>query len=322
MPNVNPTGVAAQKSGTVTAPSGPITWTASPSGTVNASGGGQQLNSTGTNASDGSSTRDTECSLVGQSPYLTIDYSLDNTQRQAQVTLKSATSQLSLAVSNVNAMVTSGTATVSGSMQGSAVNWQGPVDLTSNPLVAGAVPGWPKGAFTAELQRAALFAPVEKALAPPSPIPVAAGGTVPKHMDDAYGVIGRAGAWCVGGAMAGGIATGPAAPGGAFWGCVGGATASILGDWVSAIEGEVQPTPPVPPPGFPDGSQPEPVGPVLTYSHDDPPPPPPSGDPDYTPPAPGGSTDPGADGGDSGDDDGGGGSSGEGVDDKPGLQPK
>lgn len=314
MPRLAPTGDAAQKSGTITTTKGQITWTLAPDGTAHAESGGQELDSTGTGASDGSATQNTEYSLTGKPPYLTIDYTLDKANRQAQVTLKSDASQLSLAITNINATVTSGTATVSGSLRGSAVNWQATVDLTSNPLLPGAIPGWPKGAFAGELQNASLFAPAANVVAPPSTTPGAGGAADPKHAFGVVGVLENAGAWCLGGAIAGSSAAPETLGTSVVAGCVGGTVASLLSDWVSWANQPDVPAEPPPPIDLPATE--EVTGPVVTFSHDDPPPPPPPQGGDGNGDDDGG--DDGSQGGDGGD--GGDGGLGEGIDDQPGHQ--
>jgi hypothetical protein len=272
-------------SGIINTPKGKFTWTVASDGTVHAEGNGQELKATGTDASDGSSTSHTEYSLVGQSPYLTIDFAANNPNRQVEVTLRSRKSQLRLAIANIDASGKSGTATVSGTLGQSRVNWKGPVDLTSNPLRAGAVAGLPKGAFATELQRAAPFVAVAKAVAGRPKVTTGSavakavggrpkattGGTDPVVVYSVGGVIERAGAWCVGGAVAS-SELGP----GAVLGCVGGAAGSLLsefGKWWD--EGDVEAEPPPP---FDIPPSPEPTEPDTETSHEDPPPPPSGGD--------------------------------------------
>ena len=141
--------------------------------------------------------------------------------------------------------VTSGIATLSGTWNGAAVHWTGHVDLTSNPLATRPIAGWPAGAFATELRQAAFFAPLGNALARSivrAPIPVGAppsatvGSQGVHHMDSAGGVLGRAGAWCVGGAIGGASAVPESGPLGPILGCAGGAVGSLLGDLVSYLD--------------------------------------------------------------------------------------
>ena len=279
-------GIKVVKDGTLETSGGPITWTLAANGTLNAEGGGQKLTITGTDESDGSWQRHSVFSRVGADPYLTIHAAIANAARSAGTTLEAGQSQLTLAITHIDAAVTSGTATVSGTLAGAAVNGTGPVDLTSNPLAGRAVPEWPQGAFKVELQETAFFAPLAKTLAPqttaaPPPVKATTGTRGGLHIESAGGVIGRAGAWCLGGAIAGSGA-GPETFGASILlGCTGGATASILNDFVSWLDEPVPDPEPLPIIDLP--LDPPDSGPSTQTQPDDPPPPPLSDPPDSGP---------------------------------------
>lgn len=324
-----------ETNGRVETPSGPVVWTRGAPGALNAEGGGQQLTIAEVDDSDVSWQSNVAFSKVGAAAYLTIQASTRNSQRSTTTTLTAGQSRLTLAITQINAAVTSGTGTVSGTLNGRAVNWTGTVDLTSNPLTGNAVPGWPQGAFAAEFQQAAVFSPLVRELATPAPKPVAfppAGsiGDEPSHAPavkspaDVGGSLGNAGAWCIGGAVAGSKGAGWV---GALWGCAGGATGSILYDlwnWYNApapFNPAPLPTVPIvdPPPDYP----PPEVDPPVPLPDPTPPPAPPPDDP-TPPPDPVDSTGTGSGAGavpGSIDQPSGGDGGGEGIDDKPGHQP-
>jgi hypothetical protein len=265
--------------GTLTTPNGPINWTMSSNGTLEAEGGGQKVTATGNNASDGSFQKHADYARTGQPPYLTMDLDCEAAERKAQFRLIAGSSQLTLAVSNIDARVTSGTATLSGTWHGAPVHWTGPADLTSNPLVSRPTVGWPKGAFTTELSATRFFAPLGKALAQMvTAPPTATTGNEGVHMESASGVVGRAAAWCIGGAIAGASGDAVTFGGASVLGCAGGVAASLLNDlvtWADSNDDGPIIEPPVIDPPPPD---PEPTGPDTQTQPDDPPPPPPSGD--------------------------------------------
>jgi hypothetical protein len=305
-------------SGTLQTPAGPITWTREAGGSLNAEGGGQQFTLTGTDDSDGSWQRNAAFSTAGAAPYLTIDAVTQNAQRSVATTVTAGQSQLTLTITGINAAVTSGTATVSGTLNGSAVNWTGPVDLTANPLTGNTVPGWPQGAFAAELQQASFFNPLVSTLAPPPPKPVAfppAGstGTGSAHAPadispaDVGQNLGAAASACIGGVVAG-------AKGG-WWGiglgCLGGAAGVelySLWSWYTAPDPPLPPLPPPdppvewqsnypPPPVDPPTPLPDPGGgpPIPTQPPPvDPPATPPPVDPPAPLPGPDGGSGPGS----------------------------
>jgi hypothetical protein len=296
------------KIGHVNTPQGPITWTMSSDGALSAQGGGQTLASSSRSETDGSWQWHESFSRSGEAPYLTIESNGDAGARKVELTVRAGSSVVTLTVTNIDPGVRSGTATVSGSVAGSAVSGGGPVDLTSNPLVGRQVPGWPEGAFAAEIQQAGFFAPLARSLVvhttPPHPVPPhpvstgTDGGPVIKPMS-VGGVFARAGAWCLGGAIGGS----EGGPGGIAIGCVGGAVGSLVGDlvtWVDeSAESGVEPDP-VPPIVIHD--DPEPIGPVTQTQPDDPPPPPPGdGSGGEGPTGSGGDTGDTGDGGDTSD---------------------
>jgi hypothetical protein len=266
---------ASPTGGTIATPKGPITWTQSPDGTIKASGGGQTLAASGQNRSDGSFQKHAAYARTGQAPYLTMDLVSEAAQHSVALTLSAGASHLTLTIANIDAGETSGTAILSGMWKGAPVHWTGHADLTSNPLVGSPIKGWPAGAFTTELNEAAFFAPLEKALAQTvvqsrAATTGARGGLL--HIQDAApGTVGRAAAWCVGGAVAGSK--------GGIWGvalgCAGGALASLASDLISWEYPDIPDDPP-PPPDPP--MDPEPTGPFTQTVPDDPPPPPDGGE--------------------------------------------
>jgi hypothetical protein len=291
VPGASPTG------GTIATPNGPITWTQSSDGTINAEGGGQILTASGRNESDGSFQKQANYARTGQEPYLTMDL-VGEARHQVGCTFSAGSSRLTLTVANIDANETSGTATLSGMWNGGAVNWTVHADLTTNPLVSRPIRGWPAGAFATELKETAFFAPLEFIFAQTiarsrSSTTGSSGGS--RHIEDApLGVAGRAVGWCVGGVIAGsggGIA-------GILLGCAGGVTGSLLNDLVSWMFHDI----PIDMPPNPDPPMdPEPTGPVTQTQPDDPPPPPDGGG------SGGGGGGGGGDGGDAGGGAGGGG---------------
>jgi hypothetical protein len=348
--NVFPAGTKVQpgRSGTLDTSAGPIAWKVGDDASVSAEGAGQQLTITVSADGNGSWARRSAYALTGGGTYLTIDAALHSAERSATATIRGHMGDVShkgsfhpiphltLTLTNIDAAVRSATATVSGK----SVIWTGAVDLTSNPLTGKPVPGWPQGAFAAELQRAGFFAPLGAIMAgatQAAPLPgkttVGSGGG--HVMENVAGVVGRAGSWCVGGVIAGSGA-GPETVGmSMLLGCVGGATASLASDLVTWADESgvldqlfsritiptVFPIPDPSPPALP----PDPGSdPVTQTPPDDPLPPPPSdGDPDPGPqssvdPNGGGDVDPN-DGGDGG---GGGGGGGKKIDDEGPVEEK
>ena len=242
---------------TINTPQGQIQATAS-DGTINAEGGGQTLVANGQSNADGSWQSRTDYAQTGQPPYLTIQLASTPNQK-ASLAFASGASQLTLAVSVINA--TSGTATLSGTWNGAAVNWTGHADFTTNPLTTNPVAGWPKGAFASQVQTAAFFAPLESFLAPQ----IAPKGAVRDKSTGA--VILDAAAWCAAGAsqavVTGLVSTSGAAATNPVSGtalavigiaaCVTNAGASIVGD----LSGDDIPADPPPDPDPP--TDPEPI---------------------------------------------------------------
>jgi hypothetical protein len=285
---------ASPTGGTITTPNGPITWTQSTDGTINAEGGGQKLLASGQNQSDGSFQKHATYARTGQAPYLTMDLVRDVAQHKAALTLTAgssanapaaarvtsgttrgtridqpivdaATSRLTVTVTNIDAHETSGTATLSGRWNGVAVNWTGQANLTSNPLTH-RIAGWPAGAFTTQVKQTQFFAPLEilfvRAVVSRAPTPHGGGsGSGGLHIeDDTAGQEGRAVAWCVGGI----VANAGSGPLGMILGCAGGAGASLLSDLASWLWPNIpdEPTPnpdlPLPDPYEPPDTQTQP----------------------------------------------------------------
>jgi uncharacterized membrane protein YgcG len=285
------------KSGTLTTPRGPITWTQSSDGSIEAEGGGQKVTASGHDESDGSWQKHAEYAETGEASYLTMKSVGEVAEHKVEFTLSSGASRLTLMVADIDARVTSGTAILSGTWNGAAVHWTGHADLTSNPLVSRPIAGWPAGAFATELPKAAFFAPLGDALArtviSPPPATTSRGGL--HHMESTAGVLGRAGAWCVGGAIMGAKASPPTV----LLGCAVGGASSLVADLVTWLDDDGPTGEPPPPIDFPP-TDPEPIGPVTDTQPDDPPPPE-SGDGGGS----GGGEGEGGDGGDGGEGDGG-----------------
>jgi hypothetical protein len=278
-------------SGTLMTPQGPITWTRTSEGSIVAEGGGQKLTASGHNESDGSWQQRVVYARTGKSPYLTIESVGNVAEHTIEVTFSDGSSRLTLQVANIDALVTSGTATLSGTFKGAAVHWTGHVDLTSNPFVGQPIGGWPTGAFAAEFREAAFFPPLGKAisqklsLVPASPSGVGlpqAGGPLKIQPLTFEGFLGRALAWTIGGGIGVAVATAVTAAtenpelGAQVGAEVGGAVASGLNDLVTAVDDKDAPVDSLPVPSVFDVPplDPEPTtGKSSSASQDDPPPP-------------------------------------------------
>jgi hypothetical protein len=239
---------------TLSTPQGSINWSQSSDGSIQAEGGGQKVVVTRHDQSNGSWQSHADYSLTGSAPYLSMDLLCDIPDRKVQFTLTAGSSHLTLTVTGIDALVKSGTATLSGTWNGAAVNWTGHADLTSNPFVTRPVAGWPAGAFASQLQKAAFFAPLGNALSRNIVAhPATTTGSATDKLRTVGGVLGRAGAWCAGGAVAG-LGGAPETLGASsLLGCAGGATASLLSDFVSWLDSDDEPSTPPNTPG--DGSQ-------------------------------------------------------------------
>jgi hypothetical protein len=222
-----------QKKGTLTTLQGPISWTQSSDGTIEAQGGGQTAIINEHDGSGGSWQSHAEYSRTGQAVYLSMDLVCDAAARTAEFKLSAGPSQLTLTIANIDALVRSGNAALSGSWNGAAVHWAGPADLTSNSLKTRPIAGWPAGAFASELNQAAFFSTFTGAFA----MSVAASPRATAVIKTPGGVIGRAGAWCVGGAIAASGASIGTLGISLALGCAGGLAASLTNDLVSYLEG-------------------------------------------------------------------------------------
>ena len=165
------------QSGTINTAGGALNWSVDSNAAVRASCADQQLTITTTEQDDGSTDKRLLFSKDGSQPYLTID-GLEQGQSAVQLTLTAGASELTISIINIDRPVSTGTATISGSLAAAraasaetrevarlrAVNWTGQVDLNSNPLQRSSLPGWPSGAFAAELADAAFFEPFGVAL--------------------------------------------------------------------------------------------------------------------------------------------------------------
>lgn len=296
-----------------------IAWSVGSDGTFSAQTSGQQLALTAAQLSDGSVQLQLIFSRSGQAPYLMITSLVQPAKDSVSLTLTASPSQLTLAISNINQAVTLGTATISGSFGGQAVNWTGSFDMSTNPLVGKQLPGWPANAFAAELAAASVFGPLAWVLnvSWPTTVGIPVGTGAPLHMD-----LGWAGWTIVKSLVVGGIAALAAAatapvsvPTIAIFGLAA-ADASVWSDLISQFQiDDVKPTaavyePPVtetvpvpvrsvsqeppPPPGPPvlpsgfqagagEGTPPVVVVGPIVIDPPDPPPPPPPGNGDNPP---------------------------------------
>jgi len=204
---------------TSTSPGEVIKWAVGSDGTVLAQTSGQQLAITATQQSDGSVQNQLVFSRAGEAPYLTITSLVQDVQRSLSLTIAAGASQLTLVIAGIDRDVTFGTATVSGSFGGNAVNWTGSVDLSTNPLVGDPIPGWPAKAFAAELATASPFAPLANVLTATEPAPTSAAGaaSATHRSDSVWGSISSGLGWAaaaVAGLAGGMIVTAAATPAG------------------------------------------------------------------------------------------------------------
>ena len=279
---------AGTTNGSMDTAAGPIVWSTD-NGMLTATGGGMRY--TATSATDPDGTEHDRAVFAGTFgvTYLTIESAVRNADRSVSVTLQAGDGELTVAVTGIDARMTAGTATVTGTYAAAPVAWTGPVDLTSNPFTGTALPGWPHGAFAAELERAAYFAPLMESLASSAgstPSRGGGGGTHPAgggrfQQRSVTGVVGRATAWCLGGAIAASGASPATLPASMALGCIGGALASGMNDLVSWMD-EDHTVEQVPIPVFDIPTDPEPIGPIVVTVPDDPPPPPVTTDPGNT----------------------------------------
>ena len=200
---------AAPTDGTIATPAGPIVWSKD-NGMLTATGGGMVYTATTAIDQDGTERDRAIFSGTFGVTYLTIESAVRNADRSVSVTLLAGDGELTVAVTGIDARVTAGTATVTGTYAATPVAWTGPVDLTSNPFTGTALAGWPHGAFAAELERAAYFVPLMESIAAPAGSTPPRGGGGGSHpggggrfqQRSVTGVVGRASAWCLGGMIA------------------------------------------------------------------------------------------------------------------------
>jgi hypothetical protein len=167
-----------------TPPTEVISWSVGSDGTLLAQCSGQQLSMKATQQSDGSVQRQLVFSRSGQAPYLTITSVVQDAQRNVSLTLAAGSSQLTLAITGIDRNVTSGSATVSGSFNGTAVNWSGSVNLSANPVRGTPIPGWPAGAFGSELATASVFAPLASVVNTSNPTPTSTTNVTSPESDE------------------------------------------------------------------------------------------------------------------------------------------
>ena len=169
VPSASPTG------GTINTSAGPLNWSRAVDGTFTANGNGQQLTITPNQGNQGSKL---VFSRVGQAPYLTVQSVMQDSPGSVIIALTGGHSHLTLTLNGFDTAFKSANATVSGSLERPAVmtrgispsatsvtgpgmvqspiNWTGRVDLT-NPLHGPPIPGWPRGAFAAEVTAARIL---------------------------------------------------------------------------------------------------------------------------------------------------------------------
>jgi hypothetical protein len=265
-------------SGTVSTSAGPLTWSFASPEVLNAQVGGQQLTITVSQVPGGASQSELVFSELGQPPYLTLQGVVDEAQRAFSMMASAGQSHLTLAVTRIDASVSAGTATVSGSWAGSPVSWTGPINLAANPFSGSMIPGWPSGAFSSELQTAAIFGGL--GTAGPKPAEAAKPPSAPPGglhvLDVGLGTIIR-------GLAAGGIAALAAAGTGGgslavwIWGLAGYDTVVVteeLTQWENELTEPIwdfisfPPAPPPAPPDLPPDPEPVDTGPVTTTSQD------------------------------------------------------
>jgi hypothetical protein len=288
------------KSGTIATSAGPIVWSRSSDGTVNANGAGQQLTITVGQATDGSSQSKLVFSRVGQNPYLTVQTVAKESQNAGTLTVNAGQSHLTLALAEIDRTSSSATATVSGSILANAaaapsaapgkkavigngspgtvaqaINWTGRVDLTKNPLVGRPISGWPQQAFASELKAAAFFAPLGKVPMDPAVTPPQGGassgaaGHGGLQQKSTAGSVLKGLTWGAAAALGAAVTGGAALPiiAAGLAGFDASMGADLISEWDSQVPAQPPPNPDPPPTE-------DPTGPSTQVSHEDPPPPP------------------------------------------------
>jgi hypothetical protein len=252
-----------------------IKWSVGPDGVLYAQSGDQLFaRAVGQQQSDGSSLQQQVFAIEGaRRPYLTITSVVQQTQRNVSVTIASSLSQLTLTIAGVNRDVSSGTATVSGSLAGKPVNWTGVVDLNTNPFTGNPIPGWPANAFKTELETASVFGALLNQVTASVPPVASTGAPNAGRQADSRGFLGD-----IGKAL---LAAGACVGGAVVTGTTGGLALFVVGGlcYDATVGSELidQYQPPVVPtvPNFQlDPPTETVVEPVKIISMDDPPPPP------------------------------------------------
>ena len=103
------------QSGTINTAGGALNWSVDSNAAVRASCADQQLTITTTEQDDGSTDKRLLFSKDGSQPYLTID-GLEQGQSAVQLTLTAGASELTISIINIDRPVSTGTATISGSL--------------------------------------------------------------------------------------------------------------------------------------------------------------------------------------------------------------
>jgi Pretoxin HINT domain len=257
-----------------------ITWTTTAGGTITAAGseGRRMVVKPLPPTAPGVVVRAMQMEFMtqGQSPYLTIDRSIDETNKVASAGFAGGGSQITLAITLTSA--TAGTGKASGSYGATPFKWAGPVDLSANPVPTLAAEGFNSNAFATQIAQASYFSPAcEEILAAPPAGATAAPAPAPTESWGEF--LGKAFVWGAAG-VAATFLTGGAdllVLAGAF---LAGADASMYSDLVTEYAQQN--------PQIPAGQDPLPPGPDPS--------PDPTPDPVPAEPGPG----PGDDGGDDG----------------------
>jgi hypothetical protein len=203
-------------------------------------------------------------SRAGQAPYLTVQSVIQASPASVTITVTdgqsnlTTQSHLTLILNAFDAAFTSANATVSGSVEGPAVmargvpsatsvtrsgavlnqqspvNWTGRADLTKNPMHGPVLPGWPHGAFAAEITAAGFFGAFGKVGLDPTVNPLPSSGGELRDKSTAV-QLAHAACWGAGGGLAAGLAVGSSGLTAGWIGFLAGAFSSACADIVDDI---------------------------------------------------------------------------------------
>lgn len=262
---------AHERSGTISTARGPIVWGLDPAGVLTASGDGQQYADKPLASTGGVVSHEVSISRSGSKPYLTVTSTVDDANRRVSLAMANDQSHLLLSITAIDLAVSTGTATVTGSYAGSAVNWSGTVDLNSTPWSGQPVPGWPPKAFASELQSVAFFAPLADLTSHGKPIPVTAGPVGPGHVKPMGFLrsVGKGLLWAGAAVLTVAVSATPAGP--LVVAVVAGVSAFDASAWGDIIDEESQDPPvpdPIPPIDVPTSEE-DTTGHVTGVSQDD-----------------------------------------------------